>query len=162
MTSSEPWRSLPPRVAEVLEPELPAIADDILRAIVEEVPEYARPFEGAFGQAVRNGVEQALTRFLLLLREAAPPDPSLSRIYVGLGRQEFREGRTLDALQAAYRVGARVAWRHIADAGARGGLEQETLARLAEAIFAYIDELSAESVEGYAHAQSELAGERAR
>src|SRR4051795_1031114 len=98
MTTSAPWQSLPPHVADVLEPELPAITDDILRAIAEEVPEYARPFEGAFGRAVRNGVEQALQRFLGLLREAERPDPSLSRIYVGLGRAEFREGRTLDAL----------------------------------------------------------------
>jgi hypothetical protein len=162
MTTSAPWQSLPPQVAYVLEPELPAITDEILRAIAEEVPEYARPFEGAFGQAVRNGVEQALKRFLGLVREAERPDPSLSRIYVGLGRGEFREGRTLDALQSAYRVGARVAWRHIAATGARGGLDQEILARLAEAIFAYIDELSAESVEGYALAQSERAGERER
>ena len=153
---------MPAHVADVLEPELPAIADDILRAIAEEVPEYARPLEGAFGRAVRNGVEQALQRFLVLVREADHPDPSLSRVYVGLGRGEFRQGRTLDALQSAYRVGARVAWRHIADAGASAGLEQETLTRLAEAIFAYIDELSAESVEGYARAQSELAGERER
>src|SRR5207253_7978137 len=36
------------------------------------------------------------------------------------------------------------------------------MAALAEAIFAYIDELSAESVEGYAQAQSERAGERER
>jgi hypothetical protein len=162
MTSSTPWAELPPRIADVLEPELPGIADAILSAIGEEVPEYARPLEGAFGRGLRTGVTQALERFLALVREPGAPDETGSRVYIGLGRQEFTAGRTLDALQAAYRVGARVAWRRIADVGAQAGFEHDVIARLAEAIFAYIDELSAESVEGYARAQSELAGERER
>jgi PucR-like helix-turn-helix protein len=162
MTNSQPWEALPAELAEALEPELPAIADEILRAISQEVPEYARPFEGAFGHGVRTGVTQALQRFLALMREPGEPDPAQSRVYIALGRQELRAGRTLDALQSAYRVGARVAWRRIADVSADAGFDHDVITRLAEAIFAYIDELSAESVEGYARAQSELAGERER
>src|SRR5215208_2723710 len=162
MTNSEPWVALPPRVADVLEPELPAIADAILRAIGEEVPEYARPLEGAFGRDVRTGVTQALERFLALVRNPEAADPALSRVYVALGREELRAGRTLDALQSAYRTGARVAWRWTAEVTAAAGFDHVVITRLAEAIFAYIDELSAESVEGYARAQSELAGERER
>ncbi|HXQ88040.1 MAG TPA: helix-turn-helix domain-containing protein, partial [Solirubrobacterales bacterium] len=75
-------------------------------------------------------------------------------VYVQLGRGEQRVGRTLDSLQAAYRIGARVAWRRIAAAGRRADLGAEPLTLLAEAIFAYIDELSADSVEGYAEAQA--------
>jgi hypothetical protein len=41
-------------------------------------------------------------------------------------------------------------------------VEPETMNLLAESIFAYIDELSAESVEGYAQAQALAAGERQR
>lgn len=146
----------------MLEPELPSIADAILRAIGDEVPEYARPLEGAFGLAVRTGVAQALERFLALVRDPDAEDPALRRIYVGLGRDELRAGRTLDALQSAYRIGARVAWRRIADVSADAGFDRDVITRLAEAIFEYIDELSAESVEGYARAQAELAGERER
>ena len=80
-------------------------------------------------------------------------------IYVALGRGEARDGRTLEALLAAYRVGARVAWRRLSQAGLEAGLEPETLVLLAESIFAYIDELSAESAEGYAREQAERAGE---
>ena len=40
----------------------------------------------------------------------------------------------------------------------RAGLDPEVLSLLAEAIFAYIDELSADSVEGYAQAQAEAEG----
>jgi len=94
-------------------------------------------------------------------------DPAAGRepgrdVYVGLGRAELREGRTLDSLQSAYRVGARVAWRRVSAAARRRGADPEELGLLAEAIFAYIDELSADSVEGYAQAQREQEGERQR
>jgi hypothetical protein len=55
----------------------------------------------------------------------------------------------MDALLAAYRVGARVAWREMADAAAEAGLRAETMAQFAELVFAYIDELSASSVAGH-------------
>ncbi|HET6447749.1 MAG TPA: helix-turn-helix domain-containing protein, partial [Conexibacter sp.] len=91
--------------------------------------------------------------------EAGGPMPR-SRVYVDLGRGEVRAGRGLDVLLAAYRVGARVAWRRFsAAAGASAGLEPQTLYLLAESIFAYIDELSAKSAEGYALEQSAAAGE---
>jgi len=158
----EPWRELPSALADVLEPELPALTAEILEAIGREVPEYARPLEGGFGAAVRMGVDEALHRFVALIRDPDSADGASRRIYVALGRGEHRVGRTLDSLQAAYRVGARVAWRRCARAGEVAGLDQATMARLAEAIFAYIDELSADSVEGYAQAQSEVAGAQER
>jgi PucR C-terminal helix-turn-helix domain len=160
--ASAPWRDLPPAIADLLEPELPDITAEIMPALGAEVPEYARPLEGAFGEAVRTGVEEALRRFIALIRDPDAPGEASREVYVALGRGELRSGRALDALQAAYRVGARVAWRGFARVTQRAGTDHEISARLAEAIFAYIDELSAESVEGYAQAQAELAGERDR
>src|SRR5215218_5106284 len=146
----EPWRALPPELADVIEPELPTATEEILATIAREVPEYARPLEGSFGAGIRTGVTEALRQFVALIR-----DPDAGRepgrdVYVGLGRGELRQGRTLDSLQSAYRVGARVAWRHLAAAARRAGLDPETTSLLAESMFAYIDELSADSVEGYA------------
>ena len=46
--------------------------------------------------------------------------------------------------------------------GVAGGLDPGAIYALGEAIFAYIDELSAESAEGYAEEQSAAAGERQR
>jgi hypothetical protein len=159
---TEPWRALPASVADVVEPELPVATGEILAAIAREVPEYARPLEGSFGRGVRTGVSEALRQFVALIRDPdAGRDPG-REVYVGLGRGELRQGRTLDSLQSAYRVGARVAWRQIAAAARRAGLDPETTDLLAEAIFAYIEELSADSVEGYAQAQAEVEGERQR
>jgi hypothetical protein len=158
MDTEHPWEALPPEVAEVLRPELPGLADEIVDELSHGVPAYARPLEGPFGQALRHGVEEALGRFTTIV--ATPgADPDAGReVYVNLGRGEMRAGRSLDALLAAYRLGARVAWRRLAAAGERAGLPPRTLYALAEAIFAYIDELSADSIEGYAREQAAAAG----
>lgn len=155
-----PWRSLPPAVAEALAPHLPTVADEIITAIRRDVPEYRRPLEGPFGQALRLGVEEALRRFIAMLGRDEPAAASGNELYVQLGRAEMRSGRGIDALLAAYRVGARVAWRRFAQLGKAAGLSPDVLYDLAEAIFAYIDELSAESIEGYALEQADSVGER--
>ena len=88
--------------------------------IAAEVSDYARAMEGRFGRGVRLGVEVALRRFVDVLMgepvEAGPRDT-----YVRLGAGEYQAGRSLDALLAAYRVGARVAWRRFVRAGTEAG-----------------------------------------
>ncbi len=157
-----PWRALPAEVADLLEPELDGVTDEILATIAREVPDYARPFEGTFGRGVRTGVTEALRQFLDLVRSPSGARGPGREVYVALGAGELRQGRTLDALQSAYRVGARVAWRRMAAAARRARLDPELLSLLAESIFAYIEELSADSVEGYAEARSQVEGERRR
>jgi hypothetical protein len=159
---SEPWRGLPSTVADVIEPEIPTLGDEMLAAIAHEVPEYARPLEGSFGRGIRTGVSEALRQFVALVRDPDAGREQGRGVYVALGRGELRQGRSLDSLQAAYRVGARVAWRRLGESGLRAKLEPEVLTLLAESIFAYIDELAADSVEGYSEARSALEGERQR
>ena len=77
-----------------------------------------------------------------------------------IGGAAAREGRTLDALQDALRLGARVAWRWLCEADA--GLDRRELSRVGEAIFAYLDELAAACAQGYAEARVQAAGERQR
>jgi hypothetical protein len=160
--SREPWRSLPAEIADVIEPELEATTDEILATIAREVPDYARPLEGSFGRGVRTGVTEALRQFVELIRSPSGARGPGREVYVALGSGELRQGRTLDALQSAYRVGARVAWRRLAAAATREGVEPDVLNLLAESIFAYIETLSADSVEGYAEARARLEGESRR
>ncbi|MEU6666010.1 helix-turn-helix domain-containing protein [Streptomyces sp. NPDC046727] len=83
-------------------------------------------------------------------------------VYRALGRGELVEGRSLDALQAAYRLGARVAWRRYARVARRLALSTEAVALLAEAVFTHIDEIAAASVQAYADAQADAAGTTGR
>jgi hypothetical protein len=99
-------------------------------------------------------VAAALRQFVELVAGGSAAQPLDRRLYHELGRFELREGRTLESLLAAYRLGARVAWRRAAAAARGAGQDAETLSLLAEAIFAYIDEMSAASAEGYAAEQS--------
>ncbi|MEO5876539.1 MAG: helix-turn-helix domain-containing protein [Streptosporangiaceae bacterium] len=150
MTLARPWQALPPELAETLRPDLPALADEIVEEIRHCVPEFDRPLQGTFGVGIRLGVEQGLSQFVD--RVAVPDPPRTQEVTVprALGRGEFREGRSMDALQAAYRIGARVAWRRFATTGLGAGFSPETMCALAEAVFAYIDEVAAQSVQGYA------------
>jgi hypothetical protein len=144
-------------LATLLQPLLPSLSDEIIGAIRREVEPYRRPLAGTFGRNVRMGVEVALTRFL-----EGGSDERARRAYVELGRGEFRDGRSLDALLSAYRVGARIAWRRAYEAGEEAGIDPRELYEFGEALFAYIDEISAESADGWAQAQSAAAGERQR
>jgi len=151
-----------PEVAAVLRPVLPDLAAETIRAIGTEVPDYSQPLEGRLGVTLRYGTERALRRFVDSIEHPAGVSERDRRIYIELGRLEMRQGRTLNALLSAYRVGAQIAWRRFVEAGVRAQLEPATLYRLGEAIFAYIDEISGESIEGYADEQSAAAGERQR
>lgn len=157
-----PWVGVPPRFAERIRDRVPAVSDEVIAAIRDRVPAYRRPLRGRFGTGIRRGVEEALAQFTELIADPGLDRSARDEVYRALGRGEFRERRSLDALLAAYRLGARVAWRRIAEAAIDAGLDRRTLALLAEAVFAYIDELSALSVEGYAEAQAAAAGEAER
>jgi hypothetical protein len=154
--AEQPWHQLPAEIVGVLRPVLADVADEMI-AEVRTVPAYARPLEGAFGQGIRAGVQEALRHFLAEI-EAGGPVPR-SDVYVTLGRGEMRAGRSLESLLSAYRAGARVAWRRFAAAGVQAGLAPDTLYLLAESIFAYIDVLSAESAEGHTLEQTAAAGQ---
>ncbi len=75
-----------------------------------------------------------------------------------LGQNEMREGRSLDDLQAAYRVGARVSWRRMMRVGKRNGLSSTVMSQLADAVFAYMDKLASVALDGYLEAKATSAG----
>ncbi|MET8849265.1 helix-turn-helix domain-containing protein [Amycolatopsis sp. NPDC004625] len=152
------WALLPRELAAVFRPRLLDVADEVLREIQRTIPDYARPLDGAFGKALRAGVQAAILQFVDQIAASEPLPDDRRKVFVGLGVHELAQGRNLDVLQAAYRVGARVTWRRMAEVGTRAGVPSATLCLLAEAIFAYIDELSALSIEGHAAAQARAAG----
>ena len=142
------------QVLRVLRERLPGVATDTVEAVTAEVPGYAGALSGSMGANIEAAVQMALAGFLKLAGGARDADPStplgptLEGAYA-LGRGEARSGRSMDALLAAYRVGARVAWRELARTAADAGLPATTMAEFAELVFAYIDELSASSVAGH-------------
>jgi hypothetical protein len=154
-------------VVAALQAVLPAVAERTVAAVTVEVPSYADAFSGRMGQRIESAVQMALGAFLHLAArsEGSDPRPSLSPALEGayeLGRGEAREGRSVDALLSAYRVGARVAWRELSETAVDGGLPPLMIARFAELVFAFIDELSAASVSGHADELTSSDRERRR
>jgi len=162
-TKAPPWAELPGDVVDRVRPHLPEVVEEVIDAVGREVPEYRRPLEGEFGRGLRRGVEASLAHFLDLPGTTQPAASGRAReIYVALGRGELLAGRTLEALLAAYRIGARIAFRRFAELARQEGLPDDMLVPLAVATFAYIDELSTASIEGYTAEQFTRAGERDR
>ncbi|HWH29396.1 MAG TPA: helix-turn-helix domain-containing protein [Mycobacteriales bacterium] len=146
--------ALQPDVVARLRAQLAEVADRTVDAVTSEVGEYGA-LEAQVGENIRQAVQLALATFLRLAAQPAQSDdgedamqPALEGAYA-LGRGEARSGRTMDALLAAYRVGARTSWRHWSATAVDGGLPADTVARFAELVFAYIDELSAASAAGH-------------
>ncbi|WP_202233540.1 helix-turn-helix domain-containing protein [Actinacidiphila reveromycinica] len=156
-----PWTRFPPRFTAAVGKERTSLAAEIIGEIRRQVPEFARPLAGNFGAGIQQGVESALREFADLLAagraEGAFTEDRL-RVHRALGRGELAEGRSLDALQAAYRLGGRVAWRRYARVARRSGLGTDQMVVLAEAIFACLDELASAAVRGYTEAKADEAG----
>ncbi|GGF37417.1 hypothetical protein GCM10011519_08690 [Marmoricola endophyticus] len=148
--------SMDPAVVATLREELHTVGEQVVAVVIAEVPAYRDAFLGPMGQNIEQAVRLALDGFLKLASRGAdavtdagtPLEPVVEGAYQ-LGRGEARSGRTMEALLAAYRVGARVAWRSLAERAVTAGMGGEQVASFAELVFAYIDELSAASVAGH-------------
>jgi hypothetical protein len=142
------------RVVQALREQLPVVATQTVAAVVREVPGYTGALSASMSDNIEAAVTMALGGFLKLASRSrgsdpgTPLGPTLEGAYA-LGRGEARSGRSMDALLAAYRVGARVAWRELSRAAAEADVGADTMAQFAELVFAYIDELSAASVAGH-------------
>ncbi|GAA2474076.1 PucR family transcriptional regulator [Streptomyces thermolineatus] len=154
-------RLLPHEIVERMRSELGDLAQETIREIRRQVPEFAQPLEGPFARTIRVGVERSLAGFVTRVSDPPPAGEreEIAELSRSLGRIEMREGRSLDALQAAYRIGARLAWRRWVKVGQEAEIAPARMYGLAEAVFAYIDELASHAVEGYAQAQADTAGE---
>lgn len=159
-----PQQRLPRRLAVMMRPELPSLSKEIIQEVRRSIPEYGRPMEGPYVETLRIGVERALTDFVEQVANPRAPRERYRETYRRLGRFEAQEGRTLDTLQAAFRIGAQVAWRRIMKVGPRRHLSSDVMAQLADALFAYIDELAGLALQGYLEARpdEEIRGHRRR
>jgi hypothetical protein len=139
-------------VVDALRSGLPEVSERVVSAVVAEVPSYSRAFAGTMGDNIRAAVALALDGFLDRVSPTARSRDTTTAVHNGaydLGRGEARSGRSMDALLAAYRVGARVAWRGMSQTAVDAGLSADWVVTFAEQVFAYIDELSAVSVAGH-------------
>lgn len=146
-----------------LRTHLPRVAKVVVAEVMEKVPAYDVPFQGRMGRIIEKAVQVSLESFVSLASQSAPRGANVGVGFSAardLGQAEARNGRPVEALLAAYRVGASRAWRELSVEAIAAGVDAATLGRFAELVFTYIDELSAASVAG--HNQETSSAERDR
>ncbi|PCG83751.1 hypothetical protein CIB93_22755 [Streptomyces sp. WZ.A104] len=155
LDTGDPLGPLPQEFAAIMRPELPSLIKEIGVEVTRACPEYARLLDGPNGQAIRVGVEQSLSSFVDLVAEPSSPTTLRDDMCRRFGRFEAYEGRSMDTLQGAYRLGARVALRRAKKVGQSYHLSPSLMLSFADALFAYVDELEALSREGFLEVQSQ-------
>ncbi|MFC8916550.1 helix-turn-helix domain-containing protein [Streptomyces sp. NPDC057116] len=153
--AGEPLGPLPQEFAALIRPELPSLIQEIGIEVTRAYPEYARLLNGPYGQAIRRGVEQNISAFVDQVASPSAPTTLRDEMCRRFGRFEAYEGRSLETLQGAYRLGARVALRRAKKVGRRYHLSPTLMLSFADALFAYIDELEALTREGYLQVRAE-------
>jgi PucR-like helix-turn-helix protein len=156
------WPPVPAEDVRRLLPELDRLAEEMAVAIQRGVPEYARPSNDAYQASIRGAVRHAVREFAARVTDPRGQHGRAVRVFRDIGRLEAAEGRSLEPLQAALRLGARVAWRKLGQQAACGAMDSAALAPIGEAIFLYLDELAGACSDGYAEAAGEAAGEMER
>lgn len=170
----EGMRTVYPRVSSGLADIVPKITDrlpmilaEVRDLLADEHPDYASFLAEEFDDVVASA--RGFASRLVGLAERSPAeapgeDVMEQTLFEEIGREHFRQGQDLSGLLAAYRAGAAVAWRHVAQVALSLDASSESLAGLASAVFTAVDRLSTASLRGYAHEQSEsvLARDRLR
>ncbi|PRH76717.1 hypothetical protein C6N75_24080, partial [Streptomyces solincola] len=152
--AGEPLGPLPQEFAAIVRPELPSLIQEIGIEITRAYPEYAQLLNGPHSAAIRYGVEQHIAAFAERIASPGAAVPLRDEACRRFGRFEAYEGRGLERLRGAYRLGARVALRRAKKVGRRYNLSPTLMLSFADTLFAYVDELEAVSREGYLEVRS--------
>ncbi|MEV0258525.1 helix-turn-helix domain-containing protein [Streptomyces sp. NPDC050732] len=142
--------------------EVPSLAQDILREIRAEYPGLPVVLDDSGEPMALIGIRRALEGFVQQLASQEGRPRYHLEVFQEFGRGEGLHGRSLDSLQAIYRLGVRLAWRRLAEIGQQIEIPPPAMYELAESGFEYLDGLVDQSVRGYAEAAAREAGERLR
>lgn len=150
---------------------LPQILDNVGELLRRSWPDYAGFLASQHDEVVQTG-RLALSH-VVGMAERSLDDPRLPELedaesglllFEEIGRSQSRMGKSLESLTSAYQSGARLAWRRMAAIAIQNQVPAVGVALLADALFAFVDQLCAASARGYVAEQwsSSSAREQAR
>lgn len=138
--------------------EAPDLAEEILREIRHEYPNLPLVLDDSGEPMALVGIRRAIEVFVQHLETAEGRPRVHPEVFQEFGRGEGLHGRSLDSLQAIYRLGVRLAWRRFAEIGQRVEIPPPAMYELVDAGYEYLDGLVDQSVRGYAEAAARQAG----
>ncbi|MEX0427349.1 helix-turn-helix domain-containing protein [Nocardioides sp. DS6] len=143
------------RIAE----RLPQLLLDVRDRLLTGWPDYAAFLDEDL-EEIRDGAGLFLHRLMVLatsgLNDGARPledEQAVQVVFQQIGGRQWELGHDLTRLLTAYQVGARVAWRHVAECASAMDLPGDLIAGLAESVFDFVNHLSQASTQGYVQAQ---------
>lgn len=146
-------------MAEVIRAELPSLAAEIVEELRLHVPEIGCLLAGESGDHTRRKLLEELHRYFEEITAGGRIAPDRgAEIRSSLVARAVREGCGLNTLQAACQVGARVAWRYLAEAGRKAGVAPDQMYSLAESIFVSLEKISEQSAGAFEGFEAEAAG----
>src|SRR5216117_905105 len=93
----EPDLRLPAAVVTAMRADLPRVAEQVVAAVIREVPSYSEPFRGRMGRNIEVAVGLALNGFLdAASRPGSGDSDRIGAVFeaaYNLGRGEARSGR---------------------------------------------------------------------
>ncbi|TDC86017.1 PucR family transcriptional regulator [Actinomadura sp. 7K507] len=161
-TNGRPWPDLPRELADHMRPHLDEVADDMIQEIQTRVREYDRPGDGSYSGTLRLAVERVLHYFVDRVADPGHDSAPVVDFFRGIGRGEAGEGRSLDAMQSAMRVGGMIAWRRLTEGADALDVSPRTLGAVGEVLMEFQNELAHAAAEGFSQAKAAVAGEMQR
>ncbi|TSE00482.1 PucR family transcriptional regulator [Skermania sp. ID1734] len=145
---------------------MPLILAEVRQHLAIDYPDFAEFLDGDHPE-IRYAATVFIRRLVDIAHygvaaapESADSDSQAEVVLEEIGRRQFQEGRELSELLAAYQVGARAAWHHVSATALELELAPHILASLAEAVFMFVDQFSANTARGYVHEQATASAAR--
>ncbi|MFC0038314.1 helix-turn-helix domain-containing protein [Actinomadura rayongensis] len=148
-----PFEAIPTWVGTRLRPVVEGAADELLGELLGRTdgpPGDAPPRPGSpHAERLRDGIVAGLAHFCDLLENPGTGWGRVASFYRAAGRQLARDGRDPIESHQTLRRSALAAWRGITSLADELDLDHDTLLRVVEAQFSYLDAVSAVVAEGY-------------
>ncbi|GAA2598130.1 helix-turn-helix domain-containing protein [Actinomadura fulvescens] len=143
---------VPPQFARLMWAEIQDVINEVVVEIRRAIPEYDRPENSAYDQILRLGAEKILTAYIERIADPAAPLTERDETCRALGHFEAVEGRSLDHMQAAYRIAFHIAWRRTAAVAERERIPSVIVTTMVESMLTYMDEAITQTRHGYQQA----------
>ena len=144
---------LPPSVGRRLRAGRAALHDRVLATMRAAMSGQGRSLTGGQGRGLTLGVETAVDAFVQAVSQPGRDLTPTREVFEELGRTEFREGHSVDALRSILTLGGRDIWAYLVGRD----LPPAVLYVLASALFGFIDALAGAAAAGYLDEQRQQA-----
>ncbi|WP_018653959.1 PucR family transcriptional regulator [Actinomadura flavalba] len=148
-------------IVAVLRRHAADVADEAVREIEREFPEYSRPHDPVYARTLRQMVAWPNARFLDLLVDPGTPMDDMLAFFREVGAAEALNGSAPESWQRPFRVGTGVSVRRFSElATDLPGVSPTLVGAVVQQVFAFQNQIMEALAAGYASARARTERER--